>query len=64
MLKINTTKDGNKYGYRSYYMNAEDIAMLKFLTQFYGINPSALVRKLITEAYTICKLLPPKEPLE
>lgn len=60
-MKLNANSDGNKYAYRSYYMNQNDIMMLQFLKEYYGLNASAVVRKLLSEAYTVCKLMTPKD---
>lgn len=61
MPKSYNNRDGTRYGYRSFYMNENDLKMMRFLSEFYGINPSAVIRKLLSEAYTVCKLMNPKD---
>jgi hypothetical protein len=44
-----------QYPHKSFYMTPEDKKMLDCLSKAYGMNPSAVIRKLVTEAYAIYK---------
>lgn len=46
-----------KYKYKSFYLTPNDVEMLKYLGEVYGCNHSMLIRKLITEAYSIIKFV-------
>lgn len=41
--------------YKSIYCSDSDLEMLDYLVEKYGCNPSALIRRLITEAYAVQK---------
>jgi hypothetical protein len=47
----------------SFYLHGHDQEALDYLCHYYNVGPSVLLRKLITEAYTICKYEKDKEAL-
>lgn len=48
-------KKKKPYPHKSFYMTPDDQNMLKYLSQVYGLNPSAVMRKLMNEAYAILR---------
>lgn len=39
--------------YKSFYVTKSDIKMLEFLQKKYGCNQSAVIRRLLIEAYAL-----------
>lgn len=44
-----------KYPHKSFYLTPDDQEMLTYLTRVYGLNASAVMRKLMNEAYAILR---------
>jgi hypothetical protein len=44
-----------QYDHKSFYMTPDDREMLDYLSKKFGINESAVIRKLMTEATAILK---------
>lgn len=55
-----TIKKKKPWPHQSFYMTPSDKEMLDFLSNYYGINRSALIRRLLTEAYSILKYVEQK----
>ncbi len=49
-----------KFYTTSFYLTPSDKKQMKYLTKVYGLNTSAVVRKLITEAYAILRYVEQK----
>ena len=43
------------YPHKSFYLTPSDQEMLEYLSKVYGLNSSAVIRRLVTEAYSIIK---------
>jgi len=51
-----------RYGHsKGFYLTDNDKEMLTYLSRVYGQNPSAVMRKLITEAYAILRYVEQKK---
>lgn len=49
------------YHHKSFYLTPIDQEMLEYLSKVYGFNQSAVMRKLITEAYSILRYVEQKK---
>lgn len=49
-----------EFPHKSFYLTPSDKEMLDYLVKVYGLNASAVMRRLITEAYTIVKYVEQK----
>lgn len=43
------------FPHKSFYLTPSDRDQLEYLTKVYGLNESAVIRRLITEAYAIIR---------
>ncbi len=50
-----------KYRHKSFYLTPSDQEMLLYLSCVYGLNPSAVIRRLITEAHSIMRYVEQKK---
>lgn len=50
-----TTKDKSRFTHKSFYMTPSDSEMLDYLVSQWGLNESAVIRRCLTEAYTVKK---------
>lgn len=44
-----------KITYKCFYMTHSDKEMIDYLSKKFGINPSAVIRRLLTETFSILK---------
>jgi len=50
-----TVRKKKQYPHKSFYLTPSDQEMLEYLAKVYGLNPSAVIRKLITENHAILR---------
>lgn len=48
-------KDKTRFKHKSFYMTPSDSEMLEYLALHWGLNESAVIRRCLTEAYTVKK---------
>ena len=56
------TLKSREYLHKSFYLKPQDQEMLIYLAGVYKMNPSAVIRHLITEQYAILKYVEQKKP--
>jgi hypothetical protein len=55
------TNRGKTYEYKSFFVTKSDKEMLQYLSKVYGLNESAVIRRLITEAFSILRYVEQKK---